>query len=189
MKKLIFITCVFSVIKLQNSFSKDLEFDFQKFINSEKMIDFYIKKILEPKLFLAQKSTFLPFNNYDINEADTFMFIGSFVEKNVVFNRNYEIIGLVKFTTVSNRVFEYYSMGIYPVEIALKKVMETCNLENEKLTNFGVNLPASQYSTVMYVVTTINNHGTCYQSLFDTFTKKVYCKKMASSCYMDIISN
>lgn len=189
MKKLALFIFLSAIVNLQNSFSNTLLFDFQKFINSENMINFYRSNSQETKLFVAQKSILSPFNNYNINEADLFMLVGPHLKKNVVFNRKYKIIGTPKFIAPLNYSFEYYNLGIYPVSEAISQTVKKCNLEREQLTTFAINLPASLYSSIMYIFTTVNVNGTCSQSLFDTFTKKISCKQMSSECYVEVIYN
>lgn len=185
-------------------------FDVQKFINSDMMYNYIIGHAYEKpplRLFTIERQSASssdyhncgstdelhgsknlscsPFNNYDLDEAD--LFVKQYSGGNrTYFNKLYQTLDFVQISKpwVGVRDMEAYDIGVYKVKDALKEVVESCNLGNEALTNFSVNKPASNHTSIMYVITTQNSNGECNQSLFDTYRKTISCKVIKSDCYL-----
>ncbi|HLX52354.1 MAG TPA: hypothetical protein VKR58_00335 [Aquella sp.] len=180
------------------------KFDVQKFVNSDETYTFNSTNGTI-KLFTIERTGFtdnatsnptsancgphnkelncIPFDNFNLDEAN--LFAKQDDSKRVYFDRGYRIVSTMPISGWLTSDMEAYNVGVYPMQKAMDKVAKACNLENEQLTEFSTNKPASYLPAIVYVITTKNKHGICSQSLFDTYRKQITCQVMNNvDCYL-----
>jgi hypothetical protein len=167
-----------------NLLQAEENFSLQGFLNNLNTLAYMEKNGMQDlRLFNAQKRTKQAFNNFNLNEADEFHAISYPENKGIKFNRS-----LTTLTQTNHRWLNFpypFYATTYPINNALQQVIKTCGVtKQEQLTRFGINRPATNLATIVYIFTFKYNEQ-CVDSIFDTYNKEVTCGASSSNCFFD----